>query len=201
MKYNQNLKQNLIQRNLRKQKQILNNNFLKEKIALKYDLTKERKKEKDKGTAIYKRRNIEYDIPIPSFKIVDSEIVKLNLEKNRSRNHANEGSGELYPGGITLFQNERKKYNNKVKIYSKFDNKNYLKTKNLKKMKIKDDNDSKLNSFKDQIISAVYESQKETQKVLLNALGIIYNSMNDSMNKLINGQKELIELTKKLINK
>ena len=68
-------------------------------------------------------------------------------------------------------------------------------------MKIKDDNDSKLNSFKDEIISAVYESQKETQKVLLNALGIIYNSMNDSMNKLINGQRELIELTKKLINK
>ena len=159
------------------------------------------KKEIDKGTAIYKRRNIEQDIPIPSFKIVDSEIVKLNLEKNRSRNNANKGSEELYPGGITLFQNERKKYNNKVKIYSKFDNKNYLKTKKPKNMKIKNDNDSKLNSFKDQIISAVYESQKETQKVLLNAIGIIYNSMNDSMNKLINGQKELIELTKKLINK
>ena len=64
-------------------------------------------------------------------------------------------------------------------------------------MNIKDDNDSKLNSFKDQIISAVYESQKEIQTVLLNAFAIIYNSMN----KLINGQKELIELTKKLINK
>ena len=197
MKYNQNLKQNLRQSNLRKQRQILNNNILKEKIAIKYDLTKERKKEKDKVTAIYKRRNIEYDIPIPSFKIVDSEIVKLNLEKNRSRNNANKGSEELYPRGITLFHNERKKYNNKVKIYSKFDNKNYRKTKNLKKMNIKDDNDSKLNSFKDEIISAVYESQKETQTILLNALAIIYNSMN----KLINGQKELIELTKKLINK
>ena len=34
MKYNQNLKQNLRQSNLRKQTQILNNNLLKEKIAI-----------------------------------------------------------------------------------------------------------------------------------------------------------------------
>ena len=44
MKYNQNLKQNLRQSNLRKQTQILNNNLLKEKFEIKYDFTMQRKK-------------------------------------------------------------------------------------------------------------------------------------------------------------
>ena len=108
MRYNPNPNQNLRPNNLRKEKTKININLLKEKKLIKYDITKLIKKEKDRETAVYKRHNTEYDIPIPRFKVIDSDIIKLNLEKNRNRNYVNE-ENKLYPGGITLLQNEGKK--------------------------------------------------------------------------------------------
>ena len=103
MEYNNN--QIFIQENLRRQKTKPNSNFPKEKNEIKYNYQKDIKKEKSKETAVYKRRNKEYDVPIPRTRMVDSKTLNLNLGKNRSRNY---GNGGLYHSGMTKFQNEIK---------------------------------------------------------------------------------------------
>ena len=117
MKYNN--KQNFIQYNLRRQKTKLNSNLPKEKSEIKYNYPKDIKKEKSKETAVYKRRNKEYDVPIPRTRMVDSKTLNLNLGKNRSRNY---GNGGLYHSGMTKLQNEIKQKNYKERNNVKFEN-------------------------------------------------------------------------------
>ena len=117
MKYNN--KQNFIQDNLRRQKTKLNSNLPKEKSEIKHNYPKDIKKEKSKETAVYKRRNKEYDVSIPRTRMFDSKTLKLNLGKNGSRNY---GNGGLYPSGMTKLQNEIKQRNYKERNNVKFEN-------------------------------------------------------------------------------
>ena len=111
MSRNLNSNQNVMINISRKNKSIYNINPNKDKRDVSYNNPKEKKDEKKtKEKVIYKRRNTEYDIPIPNIQIKYTEIGKMNLVKNRSRNYT-EGNGGLYEGGLTRLYNEnRKKY-------------------------------------------------------------------------------------------
>ena len=117
MKHNN--QQNFVQDNLRRQKTKPNSNLPKEKSEIKHNYPKDIKKEKSKETAVYKRRNKEYDIPIPRTRMFDAKTLNLNLGKNRSRNY---GNGGLYPSGMTKLQNEIRQRNYKERNNVKHEN-------------------------------------------------------------------------------
>lgn len=212
MKYNLNFKQYLRQSNLSRQKPKFNYDLPKEKNTIKFNYDNEIKNQKGKETAIYKRRNTEYDIPIPRIQMRDSKSIKHYEENYRSRNYSNEENEGLYPGGKTRLQNEIKQNKYKEKKEIKFENRpkdnkisNYQLINDLKRNKFNEINyyskshtNGNSNRSNHSYLETFYSREWKDKDVLDPQLYIIkneiissfQNSLEITKNALLSSQEE-----------